>query len=89
MSDGRLVYIKRVRSKSREFEIASMLSSPALANNPRNHSVPVLDSFPDDVDPDISYMVMPFLHPMDEPHLQHVEELIDFVDQILEVRIDF
>lgn len=52
----------------------------------RNHSVPVLELFVDDEDPEISYMVMPFLRYFDSPEFQTVGEIVDFVDQILEVR---
>lgn len=41
--------------------------------------------FQDDEDPEISYMVMPFLRPIDLPKFEFVIEVVDFVDQILEV----
>ena len=62
-----------------------MLSSGDLLNDPRNHSVPVLDLFPDDQDPSISYMVMPFLRDPDDPELEKVSDVIDLIDQVLEV----
>ena len=51
-----------------------------------NHSVPVLDTFEDLVDKSISYLVMPFLRLTDDPPFEVVEEVLDFADQILEVR---
>lgn len=55
-------------------------------DNPANHSVPILDSFEDSVDKSISYLVMPFLRLTDSPPFEVVEEVLDFADQILEVR---
>ncbi len=51
-----------------------------------NHSVPVLDTFEDLVDKSISYLVMPFLRLADNPPFEVVEEVLDFADQLLEVR---
>jgi hypothetical protein len=51
-----------------------------------NHSVPILDTFGDPVDKSTSYLVMPFLRLIDNPPFEVVEEVLDFVDQILEVR---
>lgn len=86
MSDNKLVYIKRVRSGDQELSIASLLSSDRFSLDSRNHSVPILDVFVDDEDPGMSYMVMPFLRYFNSPDFQTVGEIIDFVDQILEVR---
>ena len=79
------VYIKRVKTGDEESRIACMLSSGPLRQDPRNHSVPVFDMFPDDEDPTTSYMVMPLLRLIDQPPFDLVQELIDFIDQILEV----
>ena len=54
-----------------------------------NHSVPILDTFGDPVDKSTSYLVMPFLRLIDNPPFEVVEEVLDFVDQILEVRSGF
>ena len=48
-------------------------------------TVPVLDIFPDDEDPTVSYMVMPCLRSMDSPEFDTVGEVAEFVDQILGV----
>lgn len=85
IGDGNPVYIKRVKTGDDESQITSMLSSEPLRRDPRNHSVPVFDMFPDDEDPSISYMVMPLLRLIDQPAFDLVEEVIDFIDQILEV----
>jgi len=41
--------------------------------------------FEDHKDDQVSYIVMPFLRPIDKPPFESVKEIIDFVDQILEV----
>ena len=87
MSDGRLVYIKRVKTGDLESNIAIMLNEERYRQDSRNHSVPILDTFADDQDPSVSYMVMPFLREIDWPEFETVAEVVDFVDQILEVRI--
>jgi hypothetical protein len=77
------VYIKEVRTGDLESSIASTLSA---IDDPANHSVPILDTFEDSVNKSISYLVMPFLRLTDNPRFEVVEEVLDFADQILEVR---
>ncbi|EKM49303.1 uncharacterized protein PHACADRAFT_131824 [Phanerochaete carnosa HHB-10118-sp] len=84
LSDGQLVYVKRVTTGDEESRIVSMFSAPPLSSDPRNHCVPVLDLFQDDEDPTVSYLVMPFLRLMDDPPFQVIDNIVDFVDQILE-----
>ncbi|KAH9003433.1 kinase-like domain-containing protein [Lactarius hatsudake] len=81
VADGKLVYIKRVQTNDQESRIALMLSS---YKDPANHSVPILDTFADDADDSISYIVMPFLRLVDEPPFYAIDEILDFADQILE-----
>ncbi|KAI0258295.1 kinase-like domain-containing protein [Gloeopeniophorella convolvens] len=81
ISDGKLVYIKQFETDDLESRIAMMLGA---LEDPTNHSVPILDTFVDDADETISYIVMPFLRLSDSPPFDFVEELLDFVDQILE-----
>jgi hypothetical protein len=77
------VYIKEVRTGDLESSIALMLSA---IDDPANHSVPILDTFEASVNKSISYLVMPFLRLTDSPRFEIVEDVLDFVDQILEVR---
>lgn len=84
MSDDRLACIKEVKaSDDLETRIALILSK---IDSPANHSVPIFDTFVDLVDVSITYLVMPFLRPSNDPDFEVVEEVIDFVDQVLEVR---
>lgn len=47
--------------------------------------MPVLDVIEDDVDPNISYLVMPFLRTMNDPPFGTVNEIVECVDQLLDV----
>jgi len=84
--DGKFVCIKRIRRGIEESRIAQMLSTEELRADPRNHCIPIIEVIDDPDDDSISYMVMPFLRVADSPPFQHVKEIMDFVDQILEVR---
>ena len=83
ISDGKLVYIKEVRTGDLESYIALTISA---IDDPANHSVPILDTFEDSVNKSISYLVMPFLRLTDNPRFEVVEDVLDFADQILGVR---
>ncbi|KIP07951.1 hypothetical protein PHLGIDRAFT_404324 [Phlebiopsis gigantea 11061_1 CR5-6] len=84
IADGSLVSIKRAETGSEDITLAQMLHSDALKDDPRNHSVPVLDVIPDTDEPSITYLVMPFLRLMDDPPFETVGEVVDFIDQILD-----
>ena len=85
MSDNKLVYIKRVKTGGSEERIATLFSTERLRADSRNHAVPILDVFPDDEQSAVSYIVMPFLRLMDQPQFTHVNDIVEFMDQMLEV----
>ncbi len=85
MNDGKLVYVKRVATGDTESQIIMKFSSPASRLDPRNHCVPVLDYFTDDEDSSISYIVMPFLRPVEYPPLETINDVAVFVSQLMEV----
>lgn len=87
MSDGKMVYIKRIKAGNREASIALSLYTERLRSNPMNHTVPILDTFADPGSPGDSFMVMPFLREPDDPPLERVGEVVDYVDQVLEVML--
>ena len=62
-----------------------MFSSEPLLSDKRNHCVPILDRLQDNEDDRIRYLVMPFLRHIENPRFQAVEDIIDFIDQMLEV----
>ena len=82
---GELVYIKEVQSDGEECQIAQLLIQEEWSGDPQNHCVRVKEIFKDPQDEGISYIVMPFLRPMDDPPFAYVKEIVDFADQILEV----
>ena len=84
-SDGQLVCVKKVPKASQELEIIKYFSQQPLRDDPKNHCVPLLDSFEDDVDENFSYIVMPFLRNLDDPPFAIVNDILDFADQALEV----
>lgn len=87
--EGKCVCIKRISRNSHESRIAQMLSTKELRLDPRNHCAPVIEVVDDPDDDSLSYMVMPFLRNADSPPFQYIGEIIDFVNQILEVKTLF
>lgn len=84
ISDNKQVYIKAVQTNSEELRISQFLQG--LPDDPMNHCVPVLESFADPNDPEQSFIVMAYLQFMDRPPFETVSNVVDFVDQILDVR---
>jgi len=83
--DNRQVVIKKVTTGSSEIEIAHTLSTPESLVDPSNHCVEIIDSFTDENEPEISFLVMPLLRRFDDPEFYTVEEALDFMKQTLEV----
>lgn len=54
--------------------------------DPRNHCVPVIDQFYDPEDPAVVFAVLPFFRNAGSPVFKYVEEAMECVEQILEVR---
>ena len=87
ISDNKLVYIKRVPTNGDELKIALMLNAEPLRQDPKNHCVPVLDHFQNPDDSETSYMVMPYLRQLEDPNMRLVDDIVSFVDQILEASV--
>ncbi|QRV88436.1 Tyrosine kinase specific for activated [Ceratobasidium sp. AG-Ba] len=90
IEDGTQVVIKMLipsnndREGREELEIIQRFSSPPLSNNPSNHSVPCLDTFPI---PDVEggmFLVMPLLSEYKSPPFHDISEIHDFLGQIFE-----
>lgn len=86
-SDGKLVYIKKIRPDSQELELMRYLSSPELLQDPHNHCVPLLDVIYDPSDPETCFIVMPYLRYISYPPFELVEDMLECIDQILEVGV--
>ena len=87
--DNRPVCLKMIRKQTNELEIGRYLVPPDsnVSRNPKNHCVPILDAFDDPIFLEVSYIVMPLLRPFNDPEFGAVGEVIDFVTQVLEVRV--
>ncbi|TRM59178.1 hypothetical protein BD626DRAFT_539448 [Schizophyllum amplum] len=84
-SDGAVVYLKRVdQHNACEVQITTMLSSPPLSSDPRNHCIPVLEvlQVPDDSGSQI--LVFPLLRRCGDPRFDTVGEAVDCIRQILQ-----
>ena len=88
MDGGQLVYIKEIETDCEEHRIAQLLTQEDWIRDPRNHCVPIVKIFQDHNDERVSYIVMPFLRSANNPPFEAVKEIIDYVDQMLEVRTD-
>lgn len=86
VSDNALVLIKRVTTGSTEVSIAEFLTSSEKLGDSRNHVVPILEHFSDEVEQDVTCLVMPLLRPFDDPSFFTVDEITDFMQKTLEVR---
>jgi len=83
------VIIKAIPSWSNESNVACMFSFEEKVDDPRNHCVHVMDVFASPTEPQILFLVMPLLRPFNDPPFAAVEEVVDFVDQILQVHTLF
>jgi hypothetical protein len=85
-ANGAFVVIQLVTDQ-REVDIISLLSSNELRSDPRNHCVPILDIIPVPEDPDTTLIVKPLTQDFWRPPLETVDEFVEFLDQVLEVRV--
>ncbi|KAJ7148994.1 hypothetical protein C8R43DRAFT_925245, partial [Mycena crocata] len=84
--DGAGVCLKKINIETFEFEheIGSFFSSGSIANDPRNHCVPILETlFVPDNDK-IIIIVMPLLRIYSNPRFDTFGEAVDFFGQIFE-----
>lgn len=69
-----------------EAEIAVKLSAENTRMDPRNHCVPIIDVFAaGGLEPGLMFLTMPLLRAFNDPPFIAVEEVVEFIDQILEV----
>ncbi|KAF8193345.1 kinase-like domain-containing protein [Pholiota molesta] len=84
ISDSQKVVLKKVSTASYEIPIAQLLSSPALQNDPRNHTVPVLDVIPLPADDNWALLVMPALLEFQKLPFRRVGEFCEAALQYLQ-----
>ena len=88
--DGLQVMLKRVFTNEgpHELSITQHFSSPGLAQDPRNHCVPLLEVIEllmDGSGSSHEVMVFPLLRPFNRPRFQTFGEFVSFFGQICEV----
>lgn len=90
LSDGVSVVLKRVNELQHptEVEITTLLSSPPLSSDPRNHCVPLFDVLKVPDHASMRIMVLPLLRRCADPRFDTVGEVVDCLQQILEVSSD-
>ena len=79
------VVIKAIPSWTNESNIACMFSFEEKVDDPQNHCVPVMDVFASPTEAHLLFLVMPLLRAFNDPPFAAVEEVVDFIDQILQV----
>ncbi|KAI9063420.1 hypothetical protein FKP32DRAFT_1572126 [Trametes sanguinea] len=84
ISDGKLVFLKKVRTNSLELKLSRYFSSEDLRDDPRNHCVHLLDVIPHPTEPEVCFMVMPWLRFVDNPPFETIGDALDFGEQLLE-----
>ena len=87
--DGKHIMLKKIHPDEgpHELMITQLFSSPAIARDPRNHCVPLLNiiEIPQNGQK-LKLMVMPFLRPFNDPNFQTFGEFVAFFTQICEVK---
>ncbi|KAG8785310.1 hypothetical protein FRC12_017748 [Ceratobasidium sp. 428] len=90
LADKRQVVIKMIipskldREGEEELQIIQHFSSPPHSDNPSNHAVPCLDSFPIPGMEDSMFYVMPLLSEYMEPPFCSLSDIHDFLVQVIE-----
>lgn len=86
-SDGKEVMITKLYRISHEQDVLKHIADAQRSTRKDQHIVQLLDSFKDDREPALVFMVMPLLHRADVPlaPFEFVSELVDLLEQLLEV----
>ena len=69
--DGEKVVLKRVLAMGEEIRIALHLSPIQMRSDPRNRTVSVLDVIPVHNDPEVVFLVLPYLRGFHSPPFHH------------------
>ena len=76
-----------LRRKSREREILLHVVEAQRLSGKDHHIAPLLDNFEDDREPNLEFFVMPLMRRYYTVPFEAVSEVLDFYNQLLEVRI--
>ncbi|TFK74308.1 kinase-like protein [Pluteus cervinus] len=84
VKDGKRVLLKRVdRSEWRhELETSRLFSTEPLASDPRNHCIPLEDVISPPDEPDLKFIVFPFLQQLVALPFDTIGEIVDFLRQV-------
>ncbi|KAI0786625.1 kinase-like domain-containing protein [Abortiporus biennis] len=86
--DGELVVLKRVSTSRHphELELTQFFSNEPIRSHPRNHCIPLLDSFelPDRPADPMVILVLPLLRVLNDPPMKSVGETMEFFRQVFE-----
>lgn len=88
--DGQLVYIKRIMMNKKicqESENSVRLFQWSRHIDPANHSMPTLEVLEDKLDKTFALAVMTYMPDSNPGSFESIQEVVDFVGQILLVRI--
>ncbi|KAI0088690.1 hypothetical protein BDY19DRAFT_1071719 [Irpex rosettiformis] len=91
IADGQLVHIKRMMQNgeySNEAKNIALLREELYRVDPANHCVPILEILEDELNKRYSLAVMPYMHDVDPSKFRSVQEVVDFVGQLL-LGLDF
>ncbi len=66
--------------------MALYLSTPPLLGDARNPHPPLIESFTDEEDERVTYMVMPYLRRISEHQMKTVEDVLELGTQLLRVK---
>ncbi len=84
-SDGKQVAIMNLPRDSTEAFIYRQLLDTDRQGGVDRHIVPLLDSFKDEREPDLEFLLMPLLRKSNSPPFETVHELVNFFNQMVEV----
>ncbi len=89
VKDGKRVLLKRVyRSEwHHELEISRLFSTEPLASGPHNRCVPLEDVISPPDEPDLKFMVFPFLQQLVALPFDTIGEIVDFLRQVFTVSV--
>lgn len=85
ISDGTVVVLKRVATDTDEVATSQMLLTLARLKDRKNHAVPLIIYFVDNVDSTKAFLVMPLLRRFYDLPFSTVSEVLCFISQMLEV----
>ena len=89
-ADGQLVLLKRELwdgEFSHESQNTTRLLDETWRTDPKNHCVPILEKLEDELDNRYLIIVMPYMRDVDTSLFLRVQDVLDFVGQILLVRV--